>query len=133
MRVHSLSLTAFGPFADRVDVDLDDVGRDGLFLLWGPTGAGKTTLLDGVVYALYGTVPGARGEERRLRSDHAADVVRTVVSCEVSLGGERLRGRSDLDVAGEFVRHVRGVPAGAAERALLGRALGAADREEAAR
>ncbi|MCZ2817086.1 AAA family ATPase [Modestobacter sp. VKM Ac-2984] len=90
MRVHSLSLTAFGPFADRVEVDLDEVGRDGLFLLWGPTGAGKTTLLDAVVYALYGTVPGARGEEKRLRSDHADDQVRTEVTCEVTLGGERL-------------------------------------------
>jgi exonuclease SbcD len=46
---------------------------------------------------------------------------------------ERLRGRSDLEVAGEFVQHVRGVPAGAAELALLGRALTAADRDEAAR
>jgi exonuclease SbcC len=91
VRVHSLSLTAFGPFADTVQVDLDEVGRDGLFLLWGPTGAGKTTLLDGVVYALYGTVPGARGEERRLRSDHAGDSVRTEVTCEVTLGGERIR------------------------------------------
>jgi len=90
VRVHSLALTAFGPFADRVAVDLDDVGRDGLFLLWGPTGAGKTTLLDAVVYALYGTVPGARGEEKRLRSDHAAADVRTEVCCEVTLSGERL-------------------------------------------
>jgi exonuclease SbcD len=46
---------------------------------------------------------------------------------------ERLRGRSDLDVAGEFVSHVRGVPASASERELLARALGAADRAEAAR
>jgi exonuclease SbcC len=90
VRVHRLSLTAFGPFADRVEVDLDELGRDGLFLLWGPTGAGKTTLLDAVVYALYGTVPGARGEEKRLRSDHAAAEVRTEVECEVSLGSERL-------------------------------------------
>ncbi|SOC48962.1 exonuclease SbcC [Blastococcus aggregatus] len=90
MRVHQLALTAFGPFATRVDVDLDDVGRDGLFLLWGPTGAGKTTLLDAVVFALYGTVPGARGEEKRLRSDHAADDVRTEVELELTLGGERL-------------------------------------------
>ena len=90
MRVHRLALTAFGPFADQVAVDLDDLGRDGLFLLWGPTGAGKTTLLDGIVYALYGTVPGARGEEKRLRSDHAGDDVRTEVECEVTLGGERL-------------------------------------------
>jgi len=91
VRVHQLALTAFGPFATRVDVDLDDVGRDGLFLLWGPTGAGKTTLLDAVVFALYGTVPGARGEEKRLRSDHAADDVRTEVELELTLGGERLR------------------------------------------
>src|SRR3954469_23062636 len=91
VRVHHLALTAFGPFAGTVEVDLDDVGRDGFFLLWGPTGAGKTTLLDAVVYALYGTVPGARGEEKRLRSDHAAVADRTEVSCEVTLSGERLR------------------------------------------
>jgi exonuclease SbcC len=91
VRLHSLSLTAFGPFADTVEVDLDDAARDGLFLLWGPTGAGKTTLLDAVVYAFYGTVPGVRGEEKRLRSDHAGADVRTEVSCEVSLGPERLR------------------------------------------
>ncbi len=90
MRVHRLEVTAFGPFADTVRLDVDDVGRDGLFLLWGPTGAGKTTLLDAIVFALYGTVPGARGEERRLRSDHARPGVRTEVVCEVTLGGERL-------------------------------------------
>ncbi len=91
MRVHSLTLCAFGPFAGAVSVDLDDVGRDGLFLLWGPTGAGKTTLLDAVVFALYGSVPGPRGQEKRLRSDHAAADVRTEVGCEVTIGGERLR------------------------------------------
>jgi exonuclease SbcC len=88
--VHHLSVTAFGPFAATVEVDLDEVGRDGLFLLWGPTGAGKTTLLDAVVFALYGTVPGARGQERRLRSDHAAADVRTEIRCEVTLAGQRL-------------------------------------------
>ena len=91
MRLHSLTLTAFGPFPDTVEVDLDEAGRDGLFLLWGPTGAGKTTLLDAVVFAFYGTVPGVRGEEKRLRSDHAGPAVRTEVSCEVTLGAERLR------------------------------------------
>jgi exonuclease SbcC len=91
MRVHRLRLSAFGPFADEISVDLDEVGRDGLFLLWGPTGAGKTTLLDAVVFALYGTVPGARGEEKRLRSDHAGEQTRTMVELELTLGGERLR------------------------------------------
>jgi exonuclease SbcD len=46
---------------------------------------------------------------------------------------ERLRGRSDLDVVGEFVSHVRTVPATPAERALLGRALALAARTEADR
>ena len=91
MRLHRLTLSAFGPFAGTEEVDLDEVGRDGLFLLWGPTGAGKTTLLDAVVFALYGTVPGARGEEKRLRSDHADAATRTEVTCELTLGGERLR------------------------------------------
>ena len=44
---------------------------------------------------------------------------------------ERLRGRSDLDVVGEFVTHVRAVAATPAERELLGRALAAAARGEA--
>ncbi|MGY1692186.1 AAA family ATPase [Geodermatophilus sp. SYSU D01105] len=90
MRLHSLSLSAFGPFAGTETLDVDAVARDGLFLLWGPTGAGKTTLLDAVVFALYGTVPGARGEEKRLRSDHADAGTRTEVSLELTLAGERL-------------------------------------------
>ena len=44
MRLHRLSLTAFGPFAGTEEVDFDEVGRDGLFLLWGPTGAGTTNV-----------------------------------------------------------------------------------------
>ncbi|WP_409330457.1 AAA family ATPase [Trujillonella humicola] len=90
MRLHRLAVTAFGPFAGTETVDLDTVAGDGLFLLWGPTGSGKTTLLDAVVFALYGTVPGARGEEKRLRSDHADAATRTEVACELTLGGERL-------------------------------------------
>jgi exonuclease SbcD len=45
---------------------------------------------------------------------------------------ERLRGRGDLDVAAEFVAHVRGVPAVDAERELLNRALVAAAADEVA-
>jgi DNA repair protein SbcD/Mre11 len=45
---------------------------------------------------------------------------------------ERLRGRSELEVAVEFVTHVRAGGVSDAERALLARALGAADRVEVA-
>ena len=44
---------------------------------------------------------------------------------------ELLRGRSDMEVVGEFVARVRAVPATDAERTLLGRALAAATRAEA--
>jgi len=91
VRVHSLAVTGFGPFADTVRVDLDALSQDGLFLLCGPTGAGKTSLLDAIAFALYGRVPGARGQEKRLRSDHARAGVRTEVVCELTLRGERVR------------------------------------------
>jgi exonuclease SbcC len=89
MRPHRLTVTAFGAFAGTEEVSFDDL--DGLFLLHGETGAGKTTLLDAIAFALYGRVPGERGKAKRLRSDHAADGVRTQVRLEATIGGRRLR------------------------------------------
>ncbi len=91
MRPHRLRLTAFGPFAQTVDVDLDALSSAGVFLLHGETGAGKTTLLDGIGFALYGRVPGERGKAKRLRSDHATADLRTSVELEASFAGRRLR------------------------------------------
>ena len=91
MRPHALRLSAFGAFAGTVEVDLDRLADAGLFLLHGPTGAGKTTLLDGLGFALFGRVPGARQAAKRLRSDHATDAVRTEVQAEISFGTRRFR------------------------------------------
>jgi len=89
MRLHSLRVAAFGPFADVETVDFDSLAADGLFLLRGATGAGKTSVLDAVCFALYGTVPGSR-PRTRLRSDHARPELRTEVVLELTLGGRRL-------------------------------------------
>ncbi|CCQ15361.1 ATP-dependent dsDNA exonuclease SbcC [Rhodococcus sp. AW25M09] len=91
MRLHSLEITAFGPFAGTETVDFDALGADGLFLLHGHTGAGKTTVLDAVAFALYGTVPGARREGKRLLSDHAAAGAVPQVTLEATLGGRRIK------------------------------------------
>jgi len=91
VRPHRLQLTAFGPFAGTVEVDLDALAANGLFLLRGETGAGKTTLLDALGFALFGQVPGVRQKTKRLRSDHAPEQLRTSVQLEVSLAGRRLR------------------------------------------
>ncbi|MDQ1656548.1 MAG: repair protein SbcC/Rad50, partial [Cryptosporangiaceae bacterium] len=83
MRLHRLELAAFGPYADTVTVDFDALGADGLFLLYGDTGAGKTTVLDGIAYALFGRVPGARQQANRLRCDHADPSTAARISLEL--------------------------------------------------
>ncbi|MFE3055421.1 AAA family ATPase [Nocardia sp. NPDC059239] len=100
MRLHRLELTAFGPFAETAVVDFDELGADGLFLLHGQTGAGKTTVLDAIAFALYGSVPGARGDIKRLHSDHADEQTPPRVLLEATVGGRRLR----LNRSAEFQR-----------------------------
>ncbi|GAA5042550.1 SMC family ATPase [Nocardia callitridis] len=90
MKLHRLEMTAFGPFAETTAIDFDALGADGLFLLHGQTGAGKTTVLDAIAFALYGKVPGARGD-KRLHSDHAPPQTPPQVTLEATLGGRRLR------------------------------------------
>ncbi|MFJ2647785.1 AAA family ATPase [Streptomyces sp. NPDC087420] len=91
MRLHRLTLTAFGPFAGTQSVDFDALSTAGIFLLHGPTGAGKTSVLDAVCYALYGAVPGARQSPgASLRSDHAAAGTHTEILLELTVGGRRL-------------------------------------------
>jgi len=87
MRIHRLVISAFGPFAGTEEIDFDRLSAHGLFLLNGPTGAGKTSVLDAVCFALYGSVPGARQEGKRLRSDHAGPALEPAVTCEFSAQG----------------------------------------------
>ncbi|MGJ3188639.1 AAA family ATPase [Paenarthrobacter sp. FR1] len=89
MRIHRLEIEAFGPFASAQHIDFDHLGAQGLFLLNGATGAGKTSILDAICFALYGAVPGARQEGKRLRSDHAAPSAEPRVVCEFSARGRR--------------------------------------------
>ncbi|MGF9661521.1 SMC family ATPase [Arthrobacter crystallopoietes] len=89
MRIHRLEIQAFGPFAGREVIDFDELSSQGLFLLNGPTGAGKTSILDAVCFALYGSVPGARQQGKRLRSDHAAPDAVPEVVCEFSARNRR--------------------------------------------
>ncbi|MCL7376631.1 AAA family ATPase [Streptomyces sp. 35G-GA-8] len=91
MRLHRLTITAFGPFATTEEVDFDALCAAGLFLLHGPTGAGKTSVLDAVCYALYGAVPGARQSPGvTLRSDHAPVGTPTEIGLDLTVGGRRL-------------------------------------------
>ncbi|MCA1780929.1 MAG: SMC family ATPase [Intrasporangiaceae bacterium] len=90
MRLHTLTVTAFGPFRRSVEVDFDRVCSAGLFLIHGATGAGKTSLLDAICFALFADVPGAR-TKKGLASDHATEGTRPIVTLEFSVGNRRLR------------------------------------------
>ncbi|MFD8421056.1 AAA family ATPase [Streptomyces sp. NPDC059466] len=89
MRLHNLTLQAFGPFAGTHTIDFDSLSADGLFLLHGDTGAGKSTVFAAICFALYGKPPGDR--DLLLRSHHAPAGLLTEVTLEVTLAGRRLR------------------------------------------
>lgn len=71
MRPIKLTISAFGPYADKVIIDLDNLGERGLYLITGDTGAGKTTIFDAIVFALYGGASGQNRESSMFRSKYA--------------------------------------------------------------
>jgi exonuclease SbcC len=78
MRPIRLDLAGFTVFRDETTVDFTDADY---FALVGPTGSGKSTVLDGIIFALYGTVPrwgGARGIVNALAPSAAEARVRLV-------------------------------------------------------
>ncbi len=54
MRPTSLEMSAFGPYAGKVNIDFKALGESGIYLISGDTGAGKTTIFEGIRFALYG-------------------------------------------------------------------------------
>ena len=55
---NSLTMSAFGPYQNVVEINFDIFKQDGLFLITGPTGAGKTMIFDAITFALYGVSSG---------------------------------------------------------------------------
>ena len=68
MRPTRLVISAFGPYAEKIVIELDKLGTSGLFLISGDTGAGKTTIFDAIAFALFGT---ASGSSRNASGDYA--------------------------------------------------------------
>lgn len=81
MKPLSLTVSAFGPFADLTEIDFTKIGGSGIFLITGDTGSGKTTVFDAVSFALYGEPSGGRELRagKSYRSDYAPTDAKTFV------------------------------------------------------
>lgn len=80
MRPLKLTLSAFGPYAGREEIDMQKLGTEGLYLITGDTGAGKTTIFDAIVYALYGVASSDKRDAGMFRSKYAAPTTPTEVT-----------------------------------------------------
>lgn len=82
MRPIKLVLSAFGPYASKVELDLSKLGENGVYLITGDTGAGKTTIFDAITFALFGKPSGDIRDVKTLRSEYANEEVETYVELD---------------------------------------------------
>lgn len=79
MKPLKLCMSAFGPYAEKAEIDFEKLGKKGLYLITGDTGAGKTTIFDAITFALFGEASGDIREVNMFRSKYASEETPTYV------------------------------------------------------
>ena len=71
MRPLKLTISAFASYSGRVELDMEQLGTNGIYLITGDTGSGKTTIFDAISFALFGEPSGNMRNANALRSEYA--------------------------------------------------------------
>lgn len=91
MRPLKLKMNAFGPYAEKQEIDFSELKDRSIFLIHGPTGAGKTSILDAICFALYGDTSGAERSGKSMRSHFAGLDEVTEVTFDFELKNKKYR------------------------------------------
>ena len=88
MRPLNLIITGFGTYCNRTEINLEQLGTQGLYLITGDTGSGKTTIFDAITYALYGELCGNNRKVAMIRSTFATPDIPTKVELTFEYRGK---------------------------------------------
>lgn len=89
MKPITLTMSAFGPYANTITLPLAQLGEQGVYLITGDTGTGKTTIFDAITYALYGEASGTIRQTNMFRSKYAAPETDTFVRLAFQCHGKQ--------------------------------------------
>ncbi|MBQ8164243.1 MAG: SMC family ATPase [Clostridia bacterium] len=97
MKPIKMTVSAFGPYSGKTEIDFERLGECGIYLITGDTGAGKTTIFDAISFALFGEASGDNREPAMLRSKYALPNVPTYVELEFVSKGKVYRVKRNPD------------------------------------
>ena len=104
MRPLKLVMTGFESYKDRTEINFEELGKKGLYLITGDTGAGKTTIFDAITFALYGEPSGSDRKPEMLRSHFADEKTPTIVELDFEAKGKKYHIKRNPDYERKALR-----------------------------
>lgn len=91
MKPLKITMNAFGPYAEKVTIDMTKLGSSGIYLITGNTGSGKSTIFDAICFALYGECTLKAKENFMLKSKYSKEEEQTYVILEFEYGKKKYK------------------------------------------
>ena len=104
MRPLKLVMTGFESYKERTEINFEELGSKGLYLITGDTGAGKTSIFDAITFALYGEPSGGDRRPEMLRSHFADEKTPTFVELDFEANGKKYHIKRNPDYERKVLR-----------------------------